>query len=517
MKRKTSLRIALLSLLSAMTAWLILTFDATDPAITLSIGGPFEFTSQEPSKDGFIYTRMQVAETLVKVEPDGTLTPGLASHWQESDDRLRWRFELREGVRFHDGTLMSADSVVQSLRAALTKPSMLHQANIVALSSDEEALLLTLAHPYRSLPALLAHYHSVILAPNSYDPDGNVHQLIGSGPYQIHAVKPPHKLVTRRFGDYWGPKAEIEYARYLTGHRAESRALQAQSNQADLIYTLDPASLEMLGRLQQVEIASESIPRTAMIKLNNGHPMLDTPEVRQAISLALDRTGMAEHVVRVPGSEAYQLFPPSLAAWHLAQPPQQQRDLAKAKALLADQGWQADDEGLLWRDGVPFALPLVTYADRPELTVIATAIQAQLREVGIQLTVVVDNSSAIPAGHHDGSLAMALVARNYGVIADPLAVMLDDNASHHGSDWGHMNWSDPALNALLDTMTQSRDADEYHALAQQAALHYAEAMPVIPVVFYTQQIAIAQRLDNFQFDPFELNYRLSEMRFTPHD
>lgn len=493
-----------------LSGWLLFGYQAVDRAQTLTIGGPFEFSSEDLAKDGYIFTRMQVAETLVEVQVDGTLAPKLASGWQVSEDGLQWWFSIREGIRFHDGEALTTQSVLFSLQQLLDKPGVFQQLPLDALSIQNNQIHFQLKQPFTPLLSILAHFSTAILSPNAYDDTGKVIHLQGTGPYQVDEIAPPHKLNVRRFAHYWGKPALIEQAHYLTGHRAESRAIQAQSGQADLIYTLDPASLKLLESASNVTLYSASIPRTVLIKLNNEHRFLAHPDVRRALSLAIDREGIAEHIVRVPGSQAYQLFPPALPHWHLNDLKDTQRALAKAQQLLAEQGWQRASDGVLVRGGERFVLDLLTYADRPELTVIATAIQAQLRELGISINISIDNSSAIPRRHHDGTLELALIARNFGTISDPLALLIDDNHSHKGSDWGAMNWSSDPLNTLLQRMVRSNGQDT-HALSQQAARHLAQQMPLIPVVFYTQQVAINKRVNNFQFDPFENNYRIAEM------
>jgi len=77
------------------------------------------------------------------------------------------------------------------------------------------------------------------------------------------------------------------------------------------------------------------------------------------------------------------------------------RDLTRARELLKTVGWTSGPDGLLRRDGKPFKITLRTFSDRPELPTIATAIQAQLREIGVDLAVAVMNSGEIPAGHKD--------------------------------------------------------------------------------------------------------------------
>jgi len=483
----------------------------------LTLGGPIEFTSQDPARDGFVYTRMQVAETLVEVDTAGRLLPGLATDWQVSADGLVWTFTLRPNVRFHDGTAMDAEAVVHSLRMALEKPGVVSSAPIIEVRvAGERAIRVTLATPYRLLPAVLAHFSSVVLAPASFTDQAQVGWMYGTGPYRVARFDPPHRLEVTRFDDYWGEPAHIASALYLTGHRAESRALQVMAGQTDIIYTLDPASLDLLNRQGHVRVYSDTIPRTLQIKLNAGHPALAERDARLALSLALDRSGIVGRVIRVPGTEANQLVPPFLADWHVAELPAIPHDPERARGLLAGLGWQTGSDSILVRDGQRFRLEMITYADRPELIVIATAVQAQWRNIGVELTVAVVNSSAVPRRHLDGTLETALVARNYGNVADPLGVFVADFGADGNGEWGAMGWHNAHIPVLLERLLATTDASVYRDGAQQVARILAAELPVIPLAFYTQQTAVTDRMVNFSFDPYERNYRIAEMRFrTP--
>ena len=253
------------------------------------------------------------------------------------------------------------------------------------------------------------------------------------------------------------------------------------------------------------------MPRTVLIKLNNEHPFLNHSDIRKAISLALDRKGIADHVLRLPGSEAYQLFSPALGVWHMGNYGVSARNLDTAKSLLADHGWTLNGDNKLEREGKIFEINLTTYSDRPELPLVATAIQAQLKEIGIQVEISIDNSSAIPAKHQDGTIELGLVARNFGATVDPLALLLKDFAEHKGSDWGPTNWSSPEFSQLLNRLSATKDPASYQQHAQQAAHILANEMPLIPITFYTQLVAVNKKVGNFSFDPFEINYRISEM------
>ncbi|WP_127560460.1 ABC transporter substrate-binding protein [Saccharospirillum alexandrii] len=480
----------------------------------LTISAPFEFSSLDPTQHGYLFTRMQILETLVDVSADGTLEPGLASEWQVSDDGLTWAFKIRDGVVFHDGTPLNADQVVHSLNAALQKHGPFRQAPVNTVEAAGDEVVVQLNQPYSPLPAVLANYSTAILATDAFGEDGQVNTLIGTGPFTFVSASPPHKLSVQRFDDYWGQPAAIESAEYLTGHRSESRALQARTGQADIVFNLDPVSVTQLNRVPTVNVHSDLLPRTILMKVNSGHDFLNEPEARQALSLALDRTGISRAILRTPGAEANQLLPPSLANWHIDDLPPARQNKEEATALLQSLGWQPGDDGVLTRNGERFELTLITYADRPELTTVATAIQAQLADIGIDLNVSITNSSAIPAGHQDGSLELALLARNYGFIADPLGVLIADFAGESGGDWGAMNWQHPELLGLIESQQSERDVQQYAQTAQQIARILADEMPLIPVTYYTQQTAVNDRVSNFRFDPLERNYFLNELELA---
>ncbi len=480
---------------------------------TVTISGGLEFANADPSVSGYMFTRMQVIETLFDVDDSGQILPALALEATANNQLTQWIVTLRDGVKFQDGTDMDAEAVVKSLNIALSKHGSLGKVpvkSIVAQGSDNVVFELTEA--YKSLPAVLANYSNAILSPSSYTAEGKVENLIGTGPFTVYEVAAPHKITVKKFDGYWGKKASIEFATYLTGHRGESRALQATSGQADIALQLPPASIMRIKMNPHTDVHSYALPRTLVLKLNNAHPSLNTVEARQALSLAIDRKGISNAVLRTPNSETAQLLPNSMGDWYLDSLANPKSNLDKAKALLEGQGWKLNSEGMFERDGKPFELTLITYADRPELTAVATAIQAQWKKLGVKLNVNVTSSSSIPAGHQDGTLEVALIARNYGVIADPLVVLSNDFSSK-GGDWGAMNWSNQEFNKIVKQLNFTFEQQEYRAKAQRAAMILATELPVIPVSAYTEEVAVNKRLKGFHFDPFGRSFYLNELEF----
>ncbi len=474
----------------------------------LDVVAQFEIQAPEPSTSGYIFTRMGIAETLVNADAEGHLIPGLATDWAVSEDGLTWTFTLRDGVRFHDGTAMTADTVVNALEIARGKPGPLADLPITGIAPGEGAITVTLSEPLAALPAYLAEFRSQILAPASYGPDGAGVEIIGTGPYRITAMAPPLSLDATAFADYWGPPPHIADVGYSGVSRVETRALMAESGEADFVFGLDPASVSRLGMLDSVEVLSVPISRTLLIKLNATHPFLAQPEARRALSLAIDRAGIARAVLRYPEG-ATQLFPPAVAGWHDDALSPLGHDVGEARALLAGLGWQEGSDGILVRDGKRFALTLTTYPDRPELPLVAAVLEQQFRAIGVELTINSTNSSEIPAGHQNGTLELALLARNFSLIPDPIGTVLSDYVGN--GDWGAMNWRNADFAALVRGIARGVGGDRERAGA--AAILQAE-LPVIPIAWYRQTLAVSDRVEGATIDPFERSFGLQYMRWA---
>ena len=255
------------------------------------------------------------------------------------------------------------------------------------------------------------------------------------------------------------------------------------------------------------------IPRTIVLKVNAGHPSLDTDAARQALSLAIDRAGIAAGILRAPNAAASQLLPPSVAGWHVKDLEPLRTDSAKAMERLEAEGWAKGGEGVLTRDGHPFELTLRTFSDRPELPLVAAALQDQFRAVGIKLDVAIGNSSEIPSGHHDGSLELALFARNFGLVPDPLGTILLDY-DQKGSDWGAMNWRNDGMQTTLASLAATTDDEERRRLASSAIGILQSELPVIPIAWYQHAAAVSSRVEGFSLDPLERSYRLTDLEWA---
>lgn len=478
---------------------------------SLIVVTPWEITSQDPSKSGFVFQRLGLVETLVDANNDGNLVPALATEWVANDVANEWVFKLRQGVKFHDGTPLLAKDVIHSLTIALKKPTALEQANIERIEKiDEHTVKFVLKKPLTAFPAFLAHSTAVILAESSFDKDGNVVQLVGTGAYKADKIEPPQKIEQSSFADYWGNKAKINKIQYLANSRSETRALMAQSADNYLVYNLDGASLDKLRADDNLVVKSMPIARTIQYKVNAKNPIFADVKIRQILSRAIDRQGISQAVFKTDNAAAYQLLPAMFADWQIDTKNEKPNyDALKDELKALGYSYNASDE-LLDKHGKPIKFTLKTFSDRPELPIVATALQNQWKQIGITVDVAIGNFSDIPLSHQNGSLEMALYARNYGLIPDPLGALAED-FNEKGSDWGVMNWQNAELTAKFAQLNASKDVGEHKALKQEISRIIDAEQPITPVLYYQQQVAYNKKLQGVQLDALERKFGLNAM------
>lgn len=470
----------------------------------LDVIAPFEIKGADPITSGNILLKMDVAETLVDAEADGTLVPGLATDWSVSEDGLTWTFTLRDGVTFHDGSRMDGAAVATALEWSRANGGLLAQTPVTSITGAGESVTMTLSEPFAMLPAMLVEYRSAIIAPSSIK-DGTVSEVIATGPYRVTEFAPPTRMLVEAYDGYWGDKAAIARATYQGVSRAETRALMAESGDADITLSLDPASFTRLEGARGLTVESASTPRILMLKVNGETFDLAT---RKALSLAIDRAGIARAVLRYDAG-ATQMFPPGMVAWHDDTLEPLTYDPDAAKAALAEAGWTPDAEGILERDGKAMEIEILTYPDRPELPLVAAVLEQQFAAVGAKPVINSTNFSEIPARHNDGTLSTALFARNFALVPNPVGTLLQDYAP--GGDWGAMGWSNEDFTAKVNAMAAGTAPE---GTREELVATLQAELPVLPIAWYQLNMAVSDTITGVVVDPFERTLGLADVIWT---
>jgi len=475
----------------------------------LRIANPFEFRTLRPSETGFTFTRTGVAETLVAPEVDGGIAPLLAEAWQVAADGLEWRLRLKGGVVFHDGTPMTPAIVKASFERLLPQSLYLKSARIATIEAGTDEIVFRLERPFGSFLAYLADNSMFVLAPGAFDAQGEVTSVIGTGPFRIGQATLPRELTLSRHDRYWGTKPAFASVQYSAVTNGETRANIAATGDSDIVLNIPTPSIARVNAGGRVKIESAIIPRTHILMPNCAKPQFSDPRTRQALSLAIDRAGIAASIMRNPALAATQYLAPTLAAWRFPDIPPLRQDVAEARRLLDEAGWKVGPDGVRTKDGVRFAGTVRTFANRPELPVIAAACQSQFKAIGFDLQISVGEFQAIAEGQRDGTLELGLSSRNTVVVPDPISTIATDFASDVPSAGatGATNWRNDRIRRDIPEYLEAVGEASRSSLRHSIVETMQRELPVIPIVWYDQIVGVHKRIEGFAVDPFELRLR----------
>ena len=224
--------------------------------------------------------------------------PGLAESFTESPDRLSWTLRVRSGVKFHDGTDLTADAVKFNLdrhrksRFTGVAVSVIKSVDVI----DPMTVRLSLDKPFGALPNLLGGNIGIMLSPKAIQEKGDVLNRqptdAGTGPYILKEWLPGDRIVVVRNPDYWGtPKPRLDQITFKIIIDEQSRLAALQAGDVQSIVTLFPDTVRRAVGDGFVAVDPPAAGSLAIF-FNNAKPPFDDIRMRRAAALALDTTAI---------------------------------------------------------------------------------------------------------------------------------------------------------------------------------------------------------------------------------
>ena len=318
-------------------------------------------------------------DTLMRREGAG-FAPRLAERWEVSEDARHWRFHLRPGVLFHNGTPCDAAAVCASL-ARMARPDKgytlgapgvwaqyLGDARITA--ADPLTVEVTLAQPMADLPDVLVQ--GFILAPAAIEAleAGVTTAPLGTGPYRLTGQGAG--WITAEAVDHFTGRPANPTLRWEAEPDPARRLERLLAGEAQVATALDYHASRALEAVGATRVESLS-PVAIIYLLNAARGPLADPRTRLALSLALDRAGLIEAAVAGAARPLEGIVSP--VHFGAGTDPAPRRDLARARALLAEAG---HSDGLVLELDCPTRLP-------DEAERLSAALAAQLAGIGVTL------------------------------------------------------------------------------------------------------------------------------------
>ncbi|MBO6559175.1 MAG: ABC transporter substrate-binding protein [Nisaea sp.] len=350
---------------------------------TLTLGIGLEPPHLDPTAgaaaaiDEVVYAN--VFEGLTRIGSDGAVLPALASSWTVSDDGLSYRFTLRDGVAFHDGTSFDSADVLFSLNRAMAEDSTNAQKGLfepiaTVAAPDAKTVVITLKRPTGHFLFNLGWGDAVMVAPESTE--NNKSAPVGTGPFSFKRWAKGAEISLSRNDAYWGEKAKLSSVSFKIMPDAAASAAALMSGDVDVFPNFGaPELLEQFRADPRFEVMVGTTEGETILSMNHANKALSDIRVRRAISHAIDRQAIIDGAMFGSGTPIGSHFAPHHPAY-VDLTGMYPHDPAKAKALLAEAGYA---NGLKLR----LTLPPPSYARRG-----GEVVAAQLAAVGIQTEII---------------------------------------------------------------------------------------------------------------------------------
>lgn len=459
----------------------------------------------------------QLYDGLVELTPDLDVVPCLARSWTFNDSSLTYRFLLRDDVTFTTGKRMTAKDVVVSLER-LRDPEVISSGGWILdavvpggiVAVNDSIVDIRLNKPYPPFLGLLTTaYGSILDSEALLESGANLRsQPFGSGPFQLAWWLPDAGLVMHRNGRYWQRDEEGNRLPYLEAIHVDvvqdmgAEFLGLTQGRYDFISGLHPAYMETLldeeGALRTRFEATLRHEHRPFLKTDYLGIRLDGKEtpaalrdvrVRQAMSLALDRHGLAKHLRRNAVTPTDHFVPPTMLG--LVAPPAVAQDLERAQALLSEAG---HPEG----QGVG-EIVLSTTSDYVDM---CAAFQHDWAKIGLDVKV-----DVVPASVHREKVAQGECAMFYkSWLADHadaenfLGLFVEANFAPGGPNYTH--FKDDVFESLFKASLNETDNRESRmsAYAQLDSLVHS-SMPVIPLFHDEVTHILSNKVSGWRIHP----------------
>lgn len=432
---------------------------AEDPRIGVAMLQPPRSGLSPLSDDAFKLSRWSTAETLIRLDANGDPQPLLASEWSRLDDHA-WRFVIRSGVKFHDGTDLTSKRVAAALTAAteaVPKPRILDGVEMT-VEVDGDAVIVRTEAVDPLVPNRVSSPQLAILAEKAYGENGVVTPTeAGTGPFVLTEINGVTSAHLDRFDDYWGERAKLAGidADYVGDGTARGAALRTGTAQVVEAVPVSQAAL-----IDPALIYEVPMPRTNTLYVNTEKGPLADPALRSAVREAIDRAAIVRTVYEGRADEARGLFGPALP-W--ADPLRKPIDHVAAKG----------PEGT--------KVTLGTYTDRAELPEVAVLVAQALTEAGFNVEQDVREYANIEAEMLGGNFDLFILSRATVLDSgDPVSYMVSDFGCE-----GSFNISqlcDPVVDEALATAAAIEPGParrEAIIAAETAILRAGAAVPML--------------------------------------
>lgn len=460
-----------------------------------------------------------IFDSLVHMAPDGTFHPWLATRWDISRDGTKYTFHLRTDVTFHDGTKLTAEAVKATFDHAVDpKTKSEYAASLLrpyagAKVIDDTTVEISLSAP--SAPFLQA-VSSAYLGIHSLDSlwvggDGPCRRPVGSGPFKFDRWTPNQSITMTKYPAYnWAPAAAAhDGPAHLDGltisfiKENTVRAGALTSGQADAVANLLPAKVRSVEESPDLRVDRVEPPGVgyALYFNTTSAPMSDE-RVRKALQRSVDIDELVKSIYFGQYPRAWSLLNPPTPYYDKSLVGAWKYDPALANRLLDEAGWTGRDaEGYRTKDGNRLIVrwPFLTQFVREQRDILGQGIQAQAKEVGIDLQRIGEDAGTYRNDLHSGNTHIwdqATVRSE----ADILRTLFASDQVPENGGFNVFELANPQLDQWLTEATRSTDPAVRKERYEQVQQYLIEHAMVMPIYVPSSLVGASKRVRGLAFE-----------------
>jgi peptide/nickel transport system substrate-binding protein len=458
---------------------------------------------------GDIYTLDKIFEPLYVTNPKGQLTPWLATGYKASSNNKTLTFSLRPGVKFSDGSPLTAADVVFSINRARKDSagplSFLDYAITSVEAKGTSTVVVQLSTPWAPIISDISVFaNSIIPANFGGKTEAEFFKSpVGTGPFTLSSFTPDATSLTLKANKhYWqAGKPYLDSVEFLYVDNDNQRVLQIEGGQVNIIDTVPPAEVASLKGNASVVLEQFPAWEVDLLVLNEKLPQFADRHVRRAITYAINRPALVHAANFGTGEPGGSFFPPSLE-YYSAETPVLEYSLSKAKAELAQSKYPKG-----------FATKILVDSGNQKFVTFAQIIKSQLQPLGIDVTITGLDHSAFESTFQKFDYEMFI---DYAIndISDPDEMAsFELNFKDGGSSSYWSSYNNPAVTALVNSAEAEFNPTKRAALYAQIQSLVAEDAPFVPLDYPPYIYATSKSVQGFAVNPGGA-YRLEDVWLT---
>lgn len=392
-------RIAAAALICTLIAGIFTGCGSSDEkkGISVYIGGTIFESSLDPVKGAMSYGYSFTNDCLLEVAPDSSYTGCLAENdWKISNDGLTYTFNLKKGIKFHDGSDFTAEDVVFTYNQVKENPGVnenIDLTNLEAVQADGDyTVIFKLKKPYSSFIDQTACLG--IVPSDSYDSETFDTMPIGTGPWKVVQYDTAQKIIVEANTDYFNGAASIPQVNILNMEQ-DTAIANAKSGQLDVIMVdpnyidekIDGMHIESLETMDVRQISLPTKPESEYTTedgktMTIGNDVTSDKAVRKALAIGIDRRKIIDDALNGVGTPATGFTNNLEWADPISYEDNQKEE---AKAELEKAGWTPGDDGIYEKDGLRCEFSVYAPTGDTARFQLAEALAAEAKTIGIQI------------------------------------------------------------------------------------------------------------------------------------